>query len=259
MRTNLIAGDQTLTCVLQKQEYIQGELIQGKVSASSGDWKDVALNLLMLKQDEKKTKAPVVLGQWPVELVPSEVDKLDRRFSFKLGSNGIVSDEASGFYLQIQHLKEAKFSNLFLKTNPLSLYASIIEVLERMFRFKSKKYYGLLPPAKFVTKMISIKEILEYESKVLYEFKAPESKEFGHCTKFDLSLSKSQDCLQLEISSTWKKIEMSGLVMATKNVKKTTSGEWPLSKILQSGKDFDHEWVQKNWQDLLQEVKEKLV
>jgi hypothetical protein len=256
MRTQIMMGERAVSLSLPKQDYTPQESLTGLVSVSDNQYKDIAIHLLLLKQDEKKAKAPVELAKF---LVPLEPTSDGMSFNLKLGQNVICTDGASGFYLELSSLTESKNSKLFVKTLPHPTFQQVVEILERFFRFKMKKSYGVIPAAKALKNVANLNDLLSYSSVFTYEFSCPAGKDFGHCTNFELSLSWKENDLVLAIESTWAKIEMQGLVMSTKKINKALTKTWPLDKIFQGKKFFDFEWCQKSWSELLQELKEKLV
>jgi hypothetical protein len=258
MKTELILNQRQIVLSLPRNNYSQGDTVVGRVFELEGRSVDVLLWFQFIHQDEKKIKPASIKGKWPIELIEGE-KKGEFTFSLSLGLNFFVSSPSDSFYLQLESPIESKSSTLQLITTPFTLYQNIVEVFERIYRFKLKKSYSTPPGPKALKAVRSAIKLDEFELGINYEFKSPEGKDFGNCSELEITLKRDHEAVHFFINSSWTKIEFLGSSMSTKKVKKTLNQSWPLSKILVQGKHFDHLWVQNSWATLLAELKEKII
>jgi hypothetical protein len=232
------------------------------IDATSKKKLDIILSLVFMHQDEKKSRPAEEKGKWEIVLSPDQKNKQGQEwnFSLPLGKNFFVTKETDSFFLQLEVPDENKMSKISFTVTANALYANLVEILERFYRFKVKKTYSTPPKDKMLEKAKKLEAAQSlFETGVVYEFKSPEGKDFGNCVDFEILFTQVKEEISLEIDMTWKKIEFQGSSMSSKNVKKSHHVLWPMSKILMSGKFFQHEWVQNSWSTLLIEVKEKLI
>ncbi|MDH4467064.1 MAG: hypothetical protein QE271_03330 [Bacteriovoracaceae bacterium] len=262
MKTDLILVDGQISLSLAKAQFFQGEVVEGKIVTTSKKKLDILLSLVFMHQDEKKARPAEEKGKWEIVISPDQKNKQGQEWNFTLplGKNFFVTRETDSFFLQLEVPSENKMSKISFAITANALYASLVEVLERFYRFKVKRIYSTPPKDKMLDKAKKLEDAQRlFETGVVYEFKSPEGKDFGNCIDFEILFKQLNEEISLELDMTWKKIEFQGSSMSSKNVKKSHQVAWPMAKILMSGKFFNHEWVQNSWSTLLSEVKEKLI